>query len=590
MTMMIRQKARTHKISISVLLLVASIAPLARAEPCVLCPGGQPTPLLDKQVNIDWPVQVQSCAELDSYANSLEADSEDCAKIQSISTLCGCPKKTLACELCPGTFSNIKTPDKKLTFLASEFDGVAPSCALFEAFLHSFFPGDVRCFEAQLLSSACGCPVLENSCDLCQGDDISFDKTLPQIQQDLDDFWVWNLTATCGLDQAIVRNVEAGTEDCQWHQLRGHWCGCKESEIVRRLRTLVWMPRVSAILSFLGSIFIVFDITKKRNKTAQHQLLLCLSTVDCISSIAWAMSSLPVPEYDEDGYHNFVYGAGGTEATCKAQAFFIQLGFASPFYNVALAFYYTMIIIYQWNEQQIARYRWLLMGAPLLGGLTLACAGIPFYGPSVIMCYIQDEEVWFLVVPISIVIVTATLLMVRIFLKVYLQEQRVRQYSTTSHHLSRRVFWQGFWYLMCFYVSWPVVIAWVFIDETLYHRYYFMCVATFLAPLQGFLNFLSYSRLRFIKFCRSCCTFRSKHESTAVANKCPRAVVSSSAPSGGAESPMESSNERQGTDCTATEVASASIPILDSQEGMPTSSKDNVLELKRVEGTSQDGR
>jgi hypothetical protein len=242
-----------------------------------------------------------------------------------------------------------------------------------------------------------------------------------------------------------------------------------------------------------------------------------------------------------------------------------------------------MIIIYQWNEQQIARYKWCLLGVPLLCGLAFACAGIPFYGPSAVMCYIvgEDKEVWFLVVPISIVIFIATLLMVRIFLKVYLQEQRVRQYSTTSHHLSRRVFWQGFWYLMCFYVSWPVVIAWIFSNPSLYKRYFFLCVALFLTPLQGFLNFLSYSRLRFMKFSRSFCTSsRSERESTAAVSKCSTAVVSSAATSRVAESPLESSTEERGTTHAATEAASVPIQVLDSEEGTTPPSEGNVVEVE----------
>jgi hypothetical protein len=263
------------------------------------------------------------------------------------------------------------------------------------------------------------------------------------------------------------------------------------------------MPRISAILSFLGSAFIIYDVLlKKRNRTAQHQLLVCLSAIDCMSSVAWALSSVPLPMYDDEGFPSGYPGAKGSPATCTAQGFFIQLGTASPFYNLAVAVYYSAIINYEWTEERIAKYRLWLIGIPVLCGLILACAGIPFYGPNAVMCYVLEHEVWFLVVPLSVVIVFATLMMTRIFLKVFRQERRVRKYSMSSQRMSRRVFWQGFWYLACFYVSWPVVIAWIFLDDSFLFsdkHFHFMCCALVMAPLQGFLNFLSYIRVRLLK-------------------------------------------------------------------------------------------
>lgn len=536
---------------------------------CTLCENGEATPILEKEINIEWPIitNASSCAELDVYAQSIgDEKSEECASLHSIGTLCGCPSaRTEPCQLC-GETGEITEPGKELAFLKADFNGTAVSCEIFEAYLRSSLDSNsTACLEAQVLvGGACGCPPKDDddddaySCDLCRG------QPLPDPDQEsrilfFNGSEAWILEPfTCDLLVHVVAEV-VSPRDCPFFQEEAAWaCDCNVSDLQRRQRILLWCPRVAAIFSFLGSSFIIWDILWNRRRrgqprasaaptgdhtvvqhvTMQHLLLLCMSCIDVLSSTAWALSTLPMPEYDIDSgeppWYGYYYGARGTFATCKAQAFFIQLGFASPMYNFSLAVYYLLVICYDWREDRIRKYRLYLLGLPFTVGLALAVAAFPFYGTSLTMCYVVEKEWAFLVIPIGFVMLFATLIMVRIFFHVYTQEQRVRQWrastaaasagtvirnangahsgsgsgsrSSSRKSLVRRVFWQGFWYLMCFYVTWPVVFGVVFQDVGLFVNFGFACFAMFFAPLQGFLNFLAYSRLRWKSpsGCHSC--------------------------------------------------------------------------------------
>lgn len=73
----------------------------------------------------------------------------------------------------------------------------------------------------------------------------------------------------------------------------------------------------------------------KQTQPPHSQLVLGMSLFDIIGAIAWMFSTAPINS-------DFVYGAAGTEATCKTQGFAFQLGFTSIFYNVSLSTYYLL--------------------------------------------------------------------------------------------------------------------------------------------------------------------------------------------------------------------------------------------------------
>jgi hypothetical protein len=163
-----------------------------------------------------------------------------------------------------------------------------------------------------------------------------------------------------------------------------------------------------------------------------------------------------------------------------------------------------LVIIYGWREDRIKKYRLWIIGLPLFIGLAFACAGIPFYDVNETMCYLPNSYfgLFFMAIPILTVTFFATAIMFAIYWKVYHQERRVRRWIVGSNvqSLPRKVFWQGFWYLMCFYVSWPIILVYSYIPVgNLYIGFGLLCTTMFVAPLQGFLNFIAYTRQRIMR-------------------------------------------------------------------------------------------
>jgi len=74
--------------------------------------------------------------------------------------------------------------------------------------------------------------------------------------------------------------------------------------------------------------------------------------------------------------------------------------------------------------------------------------------------------------------------------------------------LEAKVFWQALFYTLSFYITWPIFFS-VYIASTDYKmgydkgRYALPAIVSFVAPLQGFTNFLVYIRPRLSGSCRS---------------------------------------------------------------------------------------
>ena len=80
-------------------------------------------------------------------------------------------------------------------------------------------------------------------------------------------------------------------------------CGCEGPGYVgantqaKRL-ALVWMPRVSAILSIFGSSFIIVDVVRDKTKRRKPfgQLMVAISFFDILGSLAYSLTTLPIPK------------------------------------------------------------------------------------------------------------------------------------------------------------------------------------------------------------------------------------------------------------------------------------------------------
>ena len=107
------------------------------------------------------------------------------------------------------------------------------------------------------------------------------------------------------------------------------------------------LMRIGSSMSIIGSATICFKIFHSDNlrdtlsKTKQR-LLLGMSIMDILNSIAYAFAAYPIPEDAPFAYD--VYGNKGNTTTCEAQGFFIQLGFSVPLYSCSLCIYFLLVI------------------------------------------------------------------------------------------------------------------------------------------------------------------------------------------------------------------------------------------------------
>lgn len=159
---------------LSVLSLLVSSA----AQPCSLCLNGKPMTLPEKEISIQGFDFMKDCRALSEFAPIVfQQESAECELLQSIGTLCGCPKPAEACNLCTNGFK-AEFGWRKLDFLADSFGGIVPTCELVEAGLHSYNRTSDYCGGNQMMLSAyCGCgaepglqpPLTEDweQCDLC---------------------------------------------------------------------------------------------------------------------------------------------------------------------------------------------------------------------------------------------------------------------------------------------------------------------------------------------------------------------------------------------------------------------------------------
>jgi hypothetical protein len=170
---------------------------------------------------------------------------------------------------------------------------------------------------------------------------------------------------------------------------------------------------------------------------------------------------------------------------------------------MSLAFYYYLVISRGWKEFQLRKIILALHGFPLLVGFTLAFAAIPQYGLMVYACHLEppssngDGKLWpilvFVVIPLSIAIVSITACMTLVYCKVRQQSTSSKKWTFgigSASKMQQAVFWQALFYVLAFYVSWPPMFAVYVASVEEAGPFQLTLLIAFVAPLQGFLNFL----------------------------------------------------------------------------------------------------
>jgi hypothetical protein len=122
--------------------------------------------------------------------------------------------------------------------------------------------------------------------------------------------------------------------------------------------------------------------------------------VDILFSIWFFIGSWAADESDviPDGLPPLLAGtAHGSQGTCSAQGFFLQLGIAVPLYNASQSIYAVLVVRYGMKEFQIQqskfKWTWWLLGFPFLFGLGTAVTGLVLelynMNPSIFLCSIS---------------------------------------------------------------------------------------------------------------------------------------------------------------------------------------------------------
>lgn len=357
-----------------------------------------------------------------------------------------------------------------------------------------FCPNDISGFDFGVENEA-------EKCEFCPEDDVLFpDKN----------FTLFGEGVKCWQVKQFFDSVEvsADAKNCRLATMMSYVCGCKGegysgANTETKKKVLAWLPRIMAIISFFSSAFIVYDTSRSQElrKKLMNQLLAMLSIFDMLGAVGYAFTTLPIPKDYEFGP---IYGAKGSEGFCSTQGFLIQLGTTSAYTNVSLSVYYMLIIVYGWSEQKMNKYRLPLMLCPIAVGLAFAFAGLPHYDPLNLWC--NNTANWWPDIPVAAAIGLATIIMSTICWNVSSTESKTRKYHTRAGNdgrssFSSKVFWQSFWYLMAFYLTWPLYLAlqYAWAGGTAFTRYGFILTAGTMVPLQGWWNLIVYIRPRYGK-------------------------------------------------------------------------------------------
>ena len=413
----------------------------------------------------------------------------------------------------------------------NQTDNLLLTCGSLDSFMNQLPRGHLVCSApwSKIAQGVCRCPPRDTYCDICRNTkypDLSMTSVVAQLSSA-----TANLELTCADVHTVANQYRPGGLTCLGLEHFQFLCGCDTGREYLGASTtvqkawLAWLPRFSALLSLVGSSMILIDVARDKQKRTQvyPQLMAVMSIFDCSSSLAWALSTAPLPS-TEFGLDTELYGAVGTSATCVAQGFFLQLGLTGMLYSLSLCIYYAMVIVYNVRDSQMKRL--LFHGPPIVVGLGLALAGIPHYTYLFAICHIpppplvEDKTLVnvFSIVPICTAMVGCTCCLLFIYYHAWNQDRAANRWriqertssaeptlssseSNTQHRKSRNrlstaVIWQATLYMTSFLLTWPIYFWGVYRYTDLYNNYVFWVLLVCLNPLQGFWNSLVYFRVR----------------------------------------------------------------------------------------------
>jgi hypothetical protein len=127
-----------------------------------------------------------------------------------------------------------------------------------------------------------------------------------------------------------------------------------ESFIVTKAGIIIAM--VTGSISFLSSMIIISIVLRSMSgiKTTYHRIILCMSSADCLTSLAIALTTIPMPK---DVIYPFDMPSYGNIATCEAQGLILIMGTGLVFcMNGILNIYYLCTLRYNMTEKMFRCY------------------------------------------------------------------------------------------------------------------------------------------------------------------------------------------------------------------------------------------
>ena len=271
---------------------------------------------------------------------------------------------------------------------------------------------------------------------------------------------------------------------------------------------LALCPKFSGALSIFGASWIIFEVLRDRKKRGMvyHRLLLSISVIDALTSVAWFMSTWPIPS-DVDG----LYANIGNDQTCNAQGWFIQLKAANPFYNTFLSLYFVLVVKFGWTEEKVKSIEPLMHATAILMalGTSTVSLALDLFGNANLWCWIEKQHslyrMFFFYIWYWASLVAVTLSMGLLYWTVRSQERASRDFSVakrknTSKVATQAVLYIGAYYLTALFAT-IVRVMQAYSDSVPFWA--ILCMTIFY-PAQGLMNFLIYIRPRY-------CRYRQNH-------------------------------------------------------------------------------
>jgi hypothetical protein len=285
------------------------------------------------------------------------------------------------------------------------------------------------------------------------------------------------------------------------------------------------IPRITAMMSILGSSFIIYEVLKnpKKRVMAYHLQMLALSIVDFLYSIFWFALNWPAPD----------------SGWCTANGFLNLLtGTPQAMLNAGVCVYYLFIVYFAWSEEKILHYQRVLIILPIIWGLITAiltlARGMINPNPVTGWCWLEpapagctgseciiDEYYYELYdfvlvqVPRWVSFGVGVISMCFVYYKVSKDErehggqapagwlwfvQREEGQDTGRTVRSRRMARQAYWYLLNFFLTYVGATAWDIVHALGGNiSFGLWCFMFIFRPWQGFWNAIIYVRPRYMR-------------------------------------------------------------------------------------------